>query len=234
MSRRTPPPQEICRARGSKSKSPGPSTQATEEPTGDDVLPRRRFLKIATGITAALGASAAAYPFLESLLPSAKARAEGGPVTVDLGQLAAGEQTMVTWRGKPVRILHRTAREIESLSRQDLLPELRDPASQNSQQPDYARNAGRSRRPEFFVCVASCTHLGCIPLLESDLKRVAPTDAAVAGYFCPCHGSRFDLAGRVFRDVPAPTNLVVPPYYFAGDDKVVIGRDGKDGRGRST
>lgn len=184
---------------------------------------RRHFLEVAAGCTAAVGISATAYPFLESLLPSARARAEGGPVAVDLTRIEPGEQTTVVWRGRPVWVLHRTPEEIDELSSADLRSRLRDPNSDDSEQPEYAHNAVRSQRPEYFVCVANCTHLGCVPLLlGNNDDRAMPGDPPVE-YICPCHGSRFDLAGRVFKGVPAPRNLVVPPYHFVGDDKLVIG-----------
>lgn len=186
-------------------------------------LRRRHFLGAATGITAVVGITAAAYPFLESLLPSEKARAEGGPVAVDIAALRPGEQTTVIWRGKPVWILHRTSDEIRALSSEALRTELRDPDSDESEQPEYARNSNRSLRPEYFVCIASCTHLGCVPLLQAGIEQGTEDGPPAPGYFCPCHGSKFDLAGRVFKHVPAPKNLVVPPYRFASDGKVIIG-----------
>lgn len=191
----------------------------------DFELRRRHFLGVATGVTAAVGLAAFAYPFVESLRPSKKALARGGPVTVGLRGIAPGEQKTVMWRGKPVWVLHRTPQEIRALSSQTLRADLRDPDSDKSEQPEYAHNANRSMRPEYFVCIASCTHLGCVPLLRTDGIRSAEGDEFSAGYFCPCHGSKFDLAGRVFKDVPAPTNLTVPPYHFIGGDKLVVGAD---------
>lgn len=201
-------------------------TPRSRQPREQEIVAHRRhFLQVATGVTATVGVAATAYPFVASLLPSAKARAKGGPVTVEPGGIKPGEQLTVIWRGKPVWVLHRTEHEIRELSSPALQSELRDPDSSESQQPDYARNTNRSRRPEYFVCIASCTHLGCVPQLLGDEEPGSAGGKPRAGYFCPCHGSKFDLAGRVFRGVPAPTNLVVPPYRYLKNGKLQIGKD---------
>jgi ubiquinol-cytochrome c reductase iron-sulfur subunit len=182
---------------------------------------RRHFLTVATITTGAIGAGIAAYPFLASLKPSARAQALGAPVEVAIGSLQPGEMVRVLWRGKLVFILRRSAPMLERLS--EGLDNLRDPNSEEAeQQPSYAVNETRSVRPEFLVVEGSCTHLGCAPLEDFDLR---PAENWHGGFFCPCHGSKFDLAGRVFKGVPAPTNLRIPPYRFVRDDLILIGQD---------
>lgn len=190
----------------------------------DNGLSRRRFLAVATSITAAVGGVAAAYPFLASWQPSARARALGAPVEVDLSKLEVGSMMRVIWRGKPISILRRSPEMLELLANSQA--DLRDPDSEVvDQQPDYARNAYRSVKPEYLILVSNCTHLGCVPVNRFE---VAPADLGpdwVGGFFCPCHGSKFDLAGRVYAGVPAPTNLVVPPHRFVGESALLIGED---------
>ncbi|NND54862.1 MAG: ubiquinol-cytochrome c reductase iron-sulfur subunit [Gammaproteobacteria bacterium] len=190
----------------------------------DSGLSRRRFLTVATGITGAVGAVAAAIPFLSSWQPSARARALGAPVEVDLSKLEMGSMLRVIWRGKPVSILRRSPEMLERLANSNA--DLRDPDSEVAdQQPAYAANPTRSIKPEYLVVVSNCTHLGCVPVNRFE---VAPADLGpdwVGGFFCPCHGSKFDLAGRVYAGVPAPTNLEVPPYSFVGDNTLLIGVD---------
>jgi len=190
----------------------------------DTGLSRRRFLTVATSITGAVGAVAAAVPFLSSWQPSARARALGAPVEVDLSKLETGSMLRVVWRGKPISILRRSPEMLERLA--DSTADLRDPDSEvTDQQPDYAANATRSVKPEYLVVVSNCTHLGCVPVNRFE---VAPADLGpdwVGGFFCPCHGSKFDLAGRVYAGVPAPTNLEVPPHSFVGDTTLLIGVD---------
>lgn len=183
---------------------------------------RRAALVKATAAAGGLGIAAAGYPFLASLAPSERAKALGAPVAVDIGRLLPGDLMTVQWRGNPVWILHRTPDMLASLK--EIEPELVDPDSQrSSQQPEYARNQGRSTKPEYLVTVALCTHLGCVPSFVPE--RGAVEKGWPGGFYCPCHGSKFDLAGRVFKDVPAPTNLVIPPYRYAGATEVVIGED---------
>ena len=184
---------------------------------------RRQFLTAATVTTGAIGAVFAIAPFVASWRPSARAKALGAPVEVDIGKLDSGSMVKVEWRGKAIYIVHRTPQMLAQLK--DVAPRLRDPDSANSEQPSYAKNEDRSIKPEYLVLVGVCTHLGCAPL-----DRFTPGDVTVAadwpgGFFCPCHGSKFDLAGRVFKDVPAPTNLTVPPYRFLSDTKILIGAD---------
>jgi len=190
-------------------------------------LNRRRFFAVATGVTAALGAVGAAVPFLSSWQPSARARALGAPVEVDLSKLDEGALMRVIWRGKPVSILHRSPAMLERMKNSDV--DLRDPESEVAeQQPEYAQNPTRSLKPDYLVVISSCTHLGCIPVSRFE---VAPADLGpdwVGGFFCPCHGSKFDFAGRVFAGVPAPTNLVVPPHSYVGDNTLLIGVDSED------
>lgn len=218
----------MSQSKGSKLSSQYLSTtlSGSLDQTGRSKQGRRRFLVIATSAIGAVGASLAAWPFLASWRPSAKARAVGGPVKVNVSLLEPGQQLTVVWRGKPVWVLRRTAAMLERLGHDQWIDKLSDPDSATeTQQPPYARNATRSIRPDIFVTVGICTHLGCVPTFRPD---VAPADLGeewMGGYFCPCHKSKFDLAGRVFKYVPAPTNLVVPPYRFLDSDTVEIGID---------
>jgi ubiquinol-cytochrome c reductase iron-sulfur subunit len=189
----------------------------------DTGLSRRRFLAVATGVTGAVGAGFVAVPFVASWQPSARARALGAPVEVDISKLEEGALMKIIWRGKPVSILKRSPVMLQRLESEKV--ELRDPDSEVDQQPEYARNEFRAIKPEVLVIVSSCTHLGCVPTSRFE---VAPADLGpdwVGGFFCPCHGSKFDLSGRVFAGVPAPTNLVVPPYRYIDENTLVIGED---------
>ena len=182
---------------------------------------RRHFLTVATVVVGAAGAGVAAVPFLSSLKPSARAQALGAPVEVPIGSLQPGEMIRVLWRGKLVFVLRRTEAMLGRLPDNDA--SLRDPESAVvEQQPEYAANEYRSVKPEYLVIEGSCTHLGCAPIEDFDVR---PADEWGGGFFCPCHGSKFDLAGRVFKSVPAPTNLRVPPYRFVNDDLILIGQD---------
>jgi ubiquinol-cytochrome c reductase iron-sulfur subunit len=182
---------------------------------------RRHFLTIATAVTGAAGAGLAAIPFIASLKPSARAQALGAPVEVPIGSIESGEMIRVLWRGRLVFVLRRSEEMLAHL--EDNPDRLRDPESlEVDQQPTYATNGTRSVRPEFLVVEGSCTHLGCAPLEDFDVR---PAEDWGGGFFCPCHGSKFDLAGRVFKGVPAPTNLRVPPHRFVRDDLILIGQD---------
>lgn len=182
----------------------------------------RRRLTQATAAAGGLAIAGASVPFLVSLAPSERARAQGAPVEADISRIVPAELATIEWRGKPVWILRRTQDMLARL--QTVRAELTDPASEvSSQQPRYARNPTRSRRPELFVTVALCTHLGCVPTYRPEPGSLQP--GWPGGFYCPCHGSKFDLAGRVFRGSPAPTNLEVPPYSLAGENLVVIGAD---------
>lgn len=180
----------------------------------------RRFLLKATATMGTVIGVASVIPFVASLNPSERAKAEGGSVEVDLLPLASGAMVSVAWRGKPVWILRRTPIMIDSLQeRTDLLA---DPLSARSEQPDYARNPMRSVRPEYAVLIGICTHLGCVPNFRLNMDNDGVATSA-GGFYCPCHGSKFDLAGRVYKNVPAPVNLVVPPYQFLTENLLRIG-----------
>ena len=182
---------------------------------------RRSLLAAATGIAAGAGLLAAAYPLAASLAPSEAARAEGGPVLADISTLATGELRTVAWRGKPVWLMRRSDEMVRAL--QQANPVLADPESKRSEQPKSCANATRSERPQILVAVGVCTHLGCSPTLRLDDSALNAELHAPGGFFCPCHGSRFDLAGRVVKNVPAPTNLEIPPYRFIDDSQLQIG-----------
>jgi ubiquinol-cytochrome c reductase iron-sulfur subunit len=185
---------------------------------------RRRFLITATTVVGGVGAAFVAVPFIASMQPSAKAQAAGAPVEVDISKLEPGQLITVEWRGQPVWIVRRTQENLDSLS--GLADGLRDPNSEvATQQPTYAQNIHRSIKPEYLVLVGICTHLGCSPSYVVAGQASQPTADWKGGFFCPCHGSRFDLAGRVFQGVPAPTNLVVPPYSYVSDTRLLIGLD---------
>ena len=185
---------------------------------------KRRFLTNATTVVGSIGAIAVTIPFISSLAPSAKARAAGAPVEVDISKLEVGQLLTIEWRGKPVFVFRRSEESLSALA--NLKTELRDPHSEElSQQPSYCKNDLRSIRQDLMVLVGICTHLGCAPTYRPEL---APEDLGPdwqGGFFCPCHGSTFDLAGRVYQSVPAPTNLVVPPHYFINDNKLLIGTE---------
>lgn len=180
---------------------------------------RRKFLKVGACVLAGVGAVAASYPFLKSLSPSETTEHDNAPVTVDISQLHEGEQITVKWRGKPVWIIRRTAAELAELKQNN--PQLLDPLSTTDQQPAFARNDYRSLNPAILILVGLCTHLGCIPNFLPQVGSIAANWQG--GFLCPCHGSRYDLSGRVFKDMPAPLNLLVPPYHFVDEHTVVIG-----------
>ena len=186
---------------------------------------KRRFLTIAaTSGVAAVGAGFAAVPFIASWNPSARAKAAGAPVEADFSKLQPGQMMRVEWRGKPVWIVRRTEQNLTDLS--SLNDSLRDPASAiESQQPVYAKNEARAINSEYAILVGICTHLGCSPTYRPELAPADLGENWKGGFFCPCHGSRFDLAGRVYKNVPAPTNLVVPPHKYLSETRVIIGVD---------
>lgn len=185
---------------------------------------RRRLLVKTTLTFSAVGVAGGVYPLLSSMSPSARAQSAGGPVSVDVSKLLPGQQIVVVWRQKPVWVLRRSSKMIDVLG--DSNPKLLDPESTNTdQQPEYAQNIYRSIEPDVLVVVALCTHLGCIPTFRPD---VSAPDLGVdwrGGYFCPCHGSRFDLAGRVYKNVPAPANLAVPPHGYLSNSIIEIGNE---------
>lgn len=184
---------------------------------------RRRFLTATTGVVGGVGAAFLAVPFLSYWKPSARAQAAGAPVEVDISQLEAGQLVNVVWRGNPVWVFKRSEDNVSDLDKLDGV--LRDPESNQPQQPQYAQNKHRSIKPEIMVMVGICTHLGCSPLFRPDERPAGIERDWHGGFFCPCHGSYFDLAGRVYSGVPAPTNLEVPPYHFIDDNTVLIGED---------
>ena len=186
---------------------------------------RRHFLTVATVATGAVGAAFVSVPFLASWTPSARAKAMGAPVEVDVSKLEPGAMLKVEWRGKAIYVLHRTPQMLAQL--EGVAGNLRDPDSAQSEQPAFAKNTARALKPEYLGLIGVCTHLGCAPL-----DKFSPGDVTVAadwpgGFFCPCHGSKFDLAGRVFKGVPAPSNLVVPPYAFLADGHILVGGEDK-------
>ena len=185
---------------------------------------RRKFLTAATSAVGVAGAVGIAVPFVGSWNPSAKAKAAGAPVKADIGKLEPGQMVVVEWRGKPVYVLNRTEEQLADLAR--LNDQLKDPESTGSVQPAYIEGIDRSIRPELLVVVGLCTHLGCAPKFRPEVGAAdLGGDDWLGGFFCPCHGSKFDLSGRVYSGVPASANLVVPPYSFEGDDILVIGVD---------
>ena len=185
---------------------------------------RRHFLIAATSAVGAAGAVGIAVPFVGSWNPSARAKAAGAPVKADIGKLEPGQMVVVAWRGKPVYVVNRTEEMLANLPK--LNPELKDPDSEISLQPDYVHGIERSIRPKLLVIEGLCTHLGCAPKFRPEVGAAdLGGDEWLGGFFCPCHGSKFDLSGRVYSGVPASTNLVVPPYSFEGESVLVIGVD---------
>ena len=186
---------------------------------------RRRFLTAATTVVGAVGTGFVLVPFISSMQPSARARAAGAPVRADISKLEPGQMIRVKWRGKPVWLVRRTEKMLEVLPTLD--PKLSDPESLESEQPAYAQNEYRSIKPEVLVTVGICTHLGCSPTYRPDVGAADLGPDWEGGFFCPCHGSKFDLAGRVYKGVPAPLNLVVPPHVYLSETELVIGDDGE-------
>ena len=186
----------------------------------------RRRLLVATAAVGGVAGVAVAVPFVSSMLPSERAKAAGAPVEVDISRLAPGEMMTVEWRGKPVWIINRTKEQLEALK--TLAEKLADPKSDKKMQPDYAQNETRSIKPEILVAVGICTHLGCSPSEKFKTGAASGIDANwPGGFFCACHGSTFDLAGRVYKSKPAPDNLEIPPHMYLGDARLVIGEDKK-------
>ena len=184
---------------------------------------RRRFLTVATSAAGGVAAAAVATPFVLSFFPSERAKAAGAPVEVDISKLEAGQKINVEWRGKPVWVVNRTPEQVKNLAKLD--GKLVDPKSEAPQQPEYCKNAHRSIKPEILVAVGICTHLGCSPTFRPDL---APADLGadrLGGFYCPCHGSKFDLAARVYSGVPAPSNMEIPPHKYLSDTRLLVGDD---------
>ena len=188
-------------------------------------LGRRRFLTAATTVVGAVGVGFVLVPFVSSMQPSARARAAGAPVRADISKLEPGQMIRVKWRGKPVWLVRRTDKMLETLP--TLVSQLRDPESLESEQPAYAQNEFRSIKPEVLITVGICTHLGCSPTYRPDAGAADLGADWEGGFFCPCHGSKFDLAGRVYKSVPVPTNLVIPPHRYLSETELVIGEDGE-------
>ena len=198
------------------------SDSPSAEPSDDSVDEnRRRFLLTTTGVISGVGALCALTPFVASLMPSAKAQADGASIQVDLSKMEPGQQITLLWRGKPVWIIRRTEEMLKHLDDDRL--RLRDPDSRVAQQPTYAQNKYRSIKPEYLVLIGICTHLGCSPKYKPFEKELGSDWPG--GFYCPCHGSTFDLAGRVFKSVPAPINLEVPPYKFISEHLIIIGEE---------
>jgi ubiquinol-cytochrome c reductase iron-sulfur subunit len=188
----------------------------------------RRTLVVATSVVGGAASLGAAVPFVVSMWPSERAKAAGAPVEAEIGSLQPGELRVFEWRGKPVWVIRRTKEMLDSLKA--VAQNLTDPESKHSEQPGYAKNEYRSQKPEIMVMEGVCTHLGCSPQLKAADAKGEMGGDWVGGFYCPCHGSKFDYAGRVFRGAPAPTNLTVPPYTFVSDGSLLIGED-KDKKG---
>lgn len=188
---------------------------------------KRRFLVAATSVAGGIAGAAAAVPFVASMLPSERAKAAGAPVEADIGNLAPGEMTRVEWRGKPVWIVRRTPEMLESVKSSE--SKVADPRSERNKEltPEYARNELRSIKPEYLVVVGICSHLGCSPVDKFKAQPEAFESDWKGGFYCPCHGSLFDLAGRVYKNKPAPDNLAVPPHTYLSDSTILIGADPK-------
>jgi ubiquinol-cytochrome c reductase iron-sulfur subunit len=186
---------------------------------------RRDFLYIATGTVAAVGAASVLVPLIAQMNPDASTLAAGGPVDLDVSKIAPGQQVVVRWRERPIFVFRRTPETLQTLEDPKLLSQLSDPNSQQMQQPPYATNATRSLKPEYGVLVGICTHLGCIPMFYTSPSATVPVTSWLGGYFCPCHGSKYDPAGRVYSGVPAPYNLPIPPYTFVSDNTLRIGEN---------
>jgi len=186
----------------------------------------RRRLLVATSVAGGVGGIAATIPFVATFAPSERAKSAGAPVEVDISKLAPGEMLTVEWRGKPVWIIHRTPKMLGDLEK--VADKLSDPGSNQPMQPEYTKNPHRSIKPEFLVAVGICTHLGCSPTQKFQAGAASGISPDwPGGFLCPCHGSFFDLAGRVYKSMPAPTNLEIPPHYYLSDAKILIGEDKK-------
>jgi ubiquinol-cytochrome c reductase iron-sulfur subunit len=186
---------------------------------------RRDFLYIATATVGAVGAAAALVPLIDQMNPDASTLAAGGPVDLDLSKVDEGAQIVIRWRQRPVFVFHRSKQTLDSMQSSQMVSLLSDPDSGQMQQPPYATNWHRSIKPEFGIVIGICTHLGCIPLFFPSPSATVPVSNWPGGYFCPCHGSKYDPAGRVFSGVPAPYNMPVPPYRFVNDTTLRVGEN---------
>ncbi len=187
--------------------------------------PRRKFLVLANAVLGSAGLVAASVPFVRSMMPSQRARAEGAPVEVDIGGIEPGALVTFEWRRKPLWVVHRTGEMLELLGKHD--DKLLDPQSEQPQQPEYAKGATRSINPQYLVAIGICTHLGCIPTYRKETGAADLGADWPGGFFCPCHGSKFDFAGRVFKGVPAPQNLEIPRHTYLSETRLLIGEDGR-------
>ena len=186
---------------------------------------RRDFLYLMTGSVAAVGVAALAWPFIDQMNPDEATIAAAGPVDIDITQLQPGQRIVTLWSARPVFVVRRTPEALKELQNAKLTSQLRDPNSDNLQQPAYAKNWHRSLKEEFLVLVGICTHLGCVPLFDPQPNPTTPAPDWPGGFFCPCHGSKYDLAGRVFEGVPAPYNLPVPPNFFPDQKTLRVGQN---------
>ena len=198
---------------------------ASDTASSTPEIKRRDLLSLVTTAGAVIGVAAVAWPFIDSMDPSADVIAAGAPIDIDLSKIAAGQQVVVLWRGAPMLIVNRSPDALKTLQDPSLVSRLSDPQSLVRQQPPYAENWHRSVKPEYAVLVGICTHLGCLPSFLPTPDPSSPAPNWPGGYFCPCHGSKYDLAGRVYTGVPAPYNLPVPPYRFVNDTTVRIGEN---------
>ena len=201
------------------------SSETAAEGHGDASVSKRDFLFLMTGSVAAVGVAATIWPLIDQMNPDAATIAAAGPIDIDIQQLQPGQRIVALWAARPVFVVKRAEPALEELKNPKLLDILRDPNSQEWQQPTYAANWSRSIKPEILVIVGVCTHLGCIPLFDSQPNPTDPAPDWPGGFFCPCHGSKYDLAGRVFQGVPAPYNLPVPPYHFPDEKTVRVGQN---------
>jgi ubiquinol-cytochrome c reductase iron-sulfur subunit len=205
--------------RMSTSQSSASAPVSASEPT------RRDFLYIATATVGAIGAAATLVPFVDQMNPDASTLAAGGPVDLDISKIEEGAQVVVRWRQRPIFVFHRSRQTLQTMQSKQMISLLADPDSKELQQPPYATNWHRSIKPEFGILVGICTHLGCIPLFYPHPSATTPVSEWLGGYFCPCHGSKYDPAGRVFYGVPAPYNLPVPPYRFVSNTTIRVGEN---------
>jgi ubiquinol-cytochrome c reductase iron-sulfur subunit len=202
-----------------------PSDIDASAPAPEHEPARRDFLYLMTGSVAAVGTALTIWPFIDQMNPDAATIAAAGPVDIDVSQIQEGQRLVTLWAARPVFVVHRPKAALDTLRDQKLLEQLRDPNSEEPQQPEYAKNWSRSIKPEFLVVVGICTHLGCVPLFDPQPDPSNPAPNWLGGFFCPCHGSKYDLAARVFQGVPAPYNLPVPPYHFADDKTLRVGEN---------
>ena len=207
---------------------PGKAEVSSTTTTPTAGATRRDFLYVATGALGAVGTLAALFPMIDQMEPDASTLAAGGPIDFDISKLQPGQQAIVRWRSRPIFITHRSPQSLKTLQSPALLTRLADANSREPQQPPYVQNWHRSIKPEYSVLVGICTHLGCIPLFYPDTSPTMPAAQWLGGYFCPCHGSKYDLAGRVFHGVPAPYNLPVPPYHSVNETIIRIGENPPD------